>query len=75
MIVVGVFRLNEVHQDGYLPQGNVLGLQLFIIIVNDIPESVWYMVRLISDDTKILASINARDLFQEDFDTLKLQSM
>ena len=57
-----------------IPQGNILGLLLFLVYVNDIPTSMYKCTTyLFADDTKILKPIhnpNNECELQEDIDTL-----
>ena len=51
-----------------IPQGSVLGLLLFVVYINDLPESVKSNIFLFADDTKILKQITSKE------DALDLQS-
>ena len=51
-----------------IPQGSVLVPLLFIVYINDLPESVKSNIFLFADDTKILKQITSKE------DALNLQS-
>ena len=57
-----------------IPQGSVLGPLLFVIYINDIPESILSHAFLFADDTKVFRKIsNKRDsvILQEDIKSLE----
>ena len=57
-----------------VPQGSVLGLLLFLLFVNDLPDWVKSSIKMFADDTKLWATIrNVSDgeMLQEDLNSLK----
>ena len=44
-----------------VPQGSVIGTLLFLLYVNDIPESLQCMVKMFADDTKVFNKVKTTD--------------
>ena len=42
-----------------IPQGSVLGLILFVLCINDLPENIVSNVYMFADDTKVFKTINS----------------
>ena len=53
-----------------IPQGSVLGPALFLVLINDLPDSIANFVKIFADDTKVYSTIST--ISDSDFD--KLQS-
>ena len=51
-----------------IPQGSVLGPILFLVFIDDLPDSIESLVKIFADDTKVFTSINSED------DCAKLQA-
>ena len=50
-----------------IPQGSVLGLILFVIFINNLPDDVTCIAKILADDTNLFQGISSHD------DLLQLQ--
>ncbi len=73
-VVVDGQQSNWVHVDSGVPQGTVLGPLLFLLHINDLPDSVSSTTRLFADDCLIYRPINSVEdqlELQRDLDSLQ----
>ena len=73
MVVNGSYS-NPVSVDSGVPQCTVLGPQLFLLHINDLPQMVSSQTRLFADDCLLYRPIRSREdqvLMQRDLDTLQ----
>ena len=64
----------KIHVQSGVPQGSVLGPCLFLLYVNDLPESLTSTVRLFADDTTLYLAVHSlsdTDTLQRDLHKLE----
>ena len=47
-----------------VPQGSVLGLLLFLIYINDLPDGIYLLCKIFADDTSIFSKVHNKHLSQ-----------
>ena len=70
-VVVDGHHSTHCHVTSGVPQGSVVGPCLFLIYINDLPQSVKSEVRLFADDTVIYTTADKRDQLQADLRALQ----
>ena len=76
MVVNGCSSKSHEVQSG-IPQGSVLGPILFVLYINDMPETTLSPCKLFADDTKLYRKISSPDdalILQSDLDKLQAWS-
>ena len=58
-VIVNGTRSSYVNVTSGVPQGSVLGPLLFLIYIIDLPDVVFNLVKLFTDDTKLFAGIRS----------------
>ena len=69
-VVVGDSKSNSFNVTSGVPQGSVLGPLLFLLYINDLPESIKNSVLLFADDLKMVSKSQTKQMNQDDIDTL-----
>ena len=65
MILDGKFDVNAGVNAG-IPQGSILGLTLFLLYINDLPDEVICNIAIYADDTTLYSKCDqAFDLWQQ----------
>ena len=65
MILDGKFDVNAGVNAG-IPQGSILGLTLFLLYINDLPDDVICDIAIYADDTTLYSKCDqASDLWQQ----------
>ena len=54
-----------------VPQGSVLGPLLFILFINDLPDSVKSTIKMFADDLKLIGNVNNHESILEDIKQLE----
>jgi hypothetical protein len=72
-VIIGKASSEWRSVDSGVPQGSVLGPLLFLIYINDMPDSLNHFCKLFADDSKLIAVIKNSDdklALQDDLNTL-----
>lgn len=55
-----------------VPQGSVIGPLLFVLFINDLPDSVKSFARLYADDLKLVGDANSSEILENDLKSLSI---
>ena len=69
-VSVGDSKSKPFNVSSGVPQGSVLGPILFLLYINDLPDSIKNAVLLFADDLKMIAKSSTKELNQQDINSL-----
>jgi transposase len=71
-VSVGDSMSEQFNVSSGVPQGSVLGPILFLLYINDLPDSIKNAVLLFADDLKMIAKSSTKEINQQDINNLVL---
>ena len=69
-VSVGDSKSEQFNVSSGVPQGSVLGPILFLLYINDLPDSIKNAVLLFADDLKMVAKSSTKEINQQDINSL-----